>query len=356
MFHHGTTLARPAPTVRRRTLLGATGLVAAAPALAACTGGRADPPPRQPPAKVTFLTGAGLNPLGSFPFTAQAKGYFAEVSLEVEVQPGSAADNHQLLASGQADFAHVDGAAAYIRYTQGGDTGFRIVAAVQQRTINSLVALASSGIERPTDLEGRTIGVVRGSVPEIVFPAYAELAGIDASSVRFEYSDFPGLIGLLVGRQVDAAGLFVPTAPGVEAAAGEPVTVLPYDEFITGLYGTVIVASADLVERDPDLVRRFTGALMRGLEYTVDNPEEAGRILHEAAPANDPAASAAQIALMQPYVLPSDPSAPVGVMDSGRVAQGIALLQSLGLVPLSSNLAAEQDIIAWEIVPGAEES
>ena len=77
-------------------------------------------------------------------------------------------------------------------------------------------------------------------------------------------------------------------APGVEKAAKRKAVVLPYSTYISDLYGTVLVTPKSIVERDPDLVRRFTGALLRGLAYAIDHPEEAGQILQRASPAQDP--------------------------------------------------------------------
>jgi NitT/TauT family transport system substrate-binding protein len=95
--------------------------------------------------------------------------------------------------------------------------------------------------------------------------------------------------------------------------------------------------------------------LMRGLEYAVEHPEEAGELLVAADPTQDAELAAAELTLMAPYVLPVAGN-PVGVLHPDRVTRAASLLQSTGAMPGTSGLAYEQDIIAWQFVPGADEA
>ena len=152
----------------------------------------------RPVDNVTYLTGFGMSGRESYALVARDKGFFAEAGLEVTIVPGAAGDaNHQALAAGKAQFAAVDASGVIVRYARGEDTSFQVVAAVQQRTLLSIVALQGSGIIGPKDLEGRTIGVATGAAPKTLFPAYARLAGIDETKVRWENSSPPQLPTLL---------------------------------------------------------------------------------------------------------------------------------------------------------------
>ena len=50
------------------------------------------------------------------------------------------------------------------------------------------------------------------------------------------------------------------------------------------------------------MVKRFTAALLKGLEYSLANPKEAGEILKKNVDAANPAAAAAELELMAAYV------------------------------------------------------
>lgn len=326
------------------------GVATAVATVAGCDRDRPSQPAGGRTDRVTYLTGFGVSGRESHAWVAQAKGFFAEAGLEVAIEPGAAGDsNHQILAAGKAQFAGVDASGAFIRYGRGADTSFQIVAAVQQTTLLSIVTLDGNRINSPRDLEGRRIGVGTGAAPKTLFPAYAKLAGVDAAKVTWIDSTPQQLTPLLVAGQVDAIGLFVVGTPAVEKAARRKTVVLPYSTYISDLYGTVLVTPKALVEHDPDLVRRFTGALLRGLAYAIEHPDEAGQILHRAAPTQDPAVAAQEMTLMRPYALPAR-GASVGVLDPSRVARCIAVLQSLALIP--PGLTGEQ-LVRFDLLGAA---
>ncbi|HEX6967365.1 MAG TPA: ABC transporter substrate-binding protein [Micromonosporaceae bacterium] len=284
--------------------------------------------------KVTYLTGFGAFGREGFAWVAREKGYFRAQGLDVDVQPGAAGEkNLQLLASGRAQFALVDYAGVVVRAGHGRFDQFRLVGAVNDRTLISLMTLDGTGITRPADLAGKRIGQAAGAVPKTLFPTYARLAGIDPETVSWVETSPQGLPALLASGRVDAVGQFVVGQPAIAAAAGgRRVVVFPYGDYLTDLYGNVVVTTAELVERDPDLVRRFVTALMQGLRYAVDHPDEAGQILHAAHPATDADTAAAELALMRAYVPSDRPSLPLGAFDRIRVARSVAAMQAAGLI------------------------
>jgi NitT/TauT family transport system substrate-binding protein len=284
--------------------------------------------------RISYLTGFGSFGREGYAWVADAKGYFREAGIQVTIQPGAAGDtNLKLLAAGKAQFAVIDYSGAMVRAGTGAFADFRCVAAVNQRTTIALMALQGRGIARPGDLLGKTIAQATGAVPKTLFPAYAKLAGFDGAGVRWQDATPQQLPGLLAAGRVDAIGQFVVGVPAVEAAAqGRKAVVLPYSEYLTDLYGNVLVTSTSMIKNNPDLVRRFAGALMKGLRYAVDNPNEAGRILHAAVPATGADIAAAELSLMRPY---AGGAAAPGAFEPARVARSTAILQAVGLMPIS---------------------
>ncbi|WP_213450844.1 ABC transporter substrate-binding protein [Rhizomonospora bruguierae] len=311
-------------------------LAAAALLTTTATGCSGSPEAGRTPAphrvKVTYLTGLGSFGREGYAWVAREKGYFAEAGLDVEIQPGAAGDsNLSLVAAGRAQFAVIDYAGAVVRAGTDAFTGYRLVSVVTRQTLIAMMALGGGDIANPRDLAGRTIAQATGAVPKTLFPAYARLAGFDPSGVHWIQATPQQLPALLAAGRVDAIGQFVVGEPSVRRAAqGRPVVVMPYSDYVTDLYGNVVVASTALLESDPDLVRRFTRALVKGLLYAVDHPQESGQILHRAVPAVDAATAAEEIALMRPYVLGDHTP---GAFDPARVARSVALIQSLRLIP-----------------------
>ncbi|BCJ65714.1 ABC transporter substrate-binding protein [Polymorphospora rubra] len=330
--------------VRRAVAVVVVGLLAVT---AGCTTGT---PAKAPDGvdRVTYLTAVASFGREAYAWVALEKGFFRDRNIEVEIKPGQgSADNLKLLAAGQAQFSANDLSGVMVMLGEGNHKGgVRAVAAIQQRTLNSITVLRESGITVPADLVGKKIGGVPGGAPMLLWPAYAKLAGIDPASVQWLNVPAQQTPATLASGKVDGIGQFTVARGTVERAAqGRPVHLLPYSDVIADLYGNALIAPTRLIEEDPDLVRRFSEALLEGLVYSIDHPEEAGQILHKHVPSADPQAAAQEVALMQPYVLSN---ARAGVLDPERIARAIAVLQGAGVIPAGLTPA---DVIASGFAP-----
>jgi NitT/TauT family transport system substrate-binding protein len=308
------------------------GLVLALTA-ASCTAQRtnSDNNAGKPVDKVTYLTGFGSFGREGYAQVALVKGYFRDAGMDVTIKPGQAGDfNLKTILAGQAQFAVIDFSGAVVQVGNSTTLSrFKTIAAVQQRSIIAMMAAPGKGIQNPQDLQGKTIGVATGSVPKTLFPVYAKLAGFSSGEVNWVETTPQQLPALLASGQVAAIGQFVVGAPAVKAALKADPVVLPYSRYLTDLYGNAIVTPDKLIANNPDLVKRFRTAILKGLDYSINHPDEAGQIVHAATPAIDANVATAELRLMAPYVQ----GAAIGGMDESRVARSIAVLQSAGLIP-----------------------
>jgi NitT/TauT family transport system substrate-binding protein len=184
----------------------------------------------------------------------------------------------KFVAAGRLDYAPVDiGALVVTRANE--NVPVKVVSVVHQNTMSAILSLQETGLRRPQDLLGKTLADSPASTVRVLFPLYAKKAGIDASRVTWRDAAPPALPALLASKQVDGIGQFVVGRPLIAAAAGKPVVVLRYSDYLPGLLGIGIIASDDKIRSNPGEVRRFVRAINRGLKYALDNPIEAGRIL-----------------------------------------------------------------------------
>jgi NitT/TauT family transport system substrate-binding protein len=317
-------------------------------ALVAC----GDEPDSESSAKVTYLTSFSTFGRDAYAFVAQEKGIFAEAGLDVTINPGSGTvDVLKLVAGGRAHFGIGDLTGTMITVAKE-KLPVTTVAAIHQRTVAAIIGLEGGGIAGPADLAGKRIGDPAGSTVGLMFPLYARAAGIDPGSVEFVPSAPPALPQLLVSGQVDGIGQFVVGRPLIEAAAnGRSAVVLPYGDLLPDLYGNMLVTSRELADRDPELVRRFSGALLEALRYSIENPEEAGRILRKYHPTQNAEVAAAEMRLMAGYTRPDGFTGPLGAVEESRVATIIDLLVEARAIPDGSLRSA--DIVDYDLVPGA---
>ncbi|MBP2330302.1 NitT/TauT family transport system substrate-binding protein [Kibdelosporangium banguiense] len=293
--------------------------------------------------KITYLTSFNTFGRDAYAYVALEKGYFSESRLDVTINPGSATvEVLKLVASGRADFGVGDFTATVITAAKE-KLPVTTVAMVHQKSLSAIVTLADRRISKPADLVGKRIGDQPGSTNQVMFPIYAKAAGIDPAKVEFVPAAPPALPQLLVSGQVDGIGQFVVGTPLIEKAAqGRKVSALPYGDLLPDLYGNALVTSKDLPARNPDLVKRFRAALLKGLQYSIDHPEETGEILRKHQPTQDPVVAAAEVTLMGPAVRPA--GGPIGSVDELRVQKTIQLLTEANAIPEGS--IATKDIVA----------
>ncbi|MFG1831245.1 ABC transporter substrate-binding protein [Micromonospora chersina] len=301
--------------------------------------------------KVTYLTSFGNFGRDSYAWVAKEKGFFKEAGFDVDIKPGQGTGSViQTITGGQADFGPIDLTGGILQLGNGQAKDFVAVAAIQQRTMAAIVSVEGKNIATPKDLEGKKLADTPTSVVRNLFPTYAKLAGIDKDKVTWVTGEAQGLIGMLGSGAVDGIGQFVVGQPTVEAVAKKKPVVLPYSNVMQDLYGNALITSSKIAKEKPEMVKRFTAALLKGLEYALAHPDEAGEVLKKNVPAANPAAAAAELQLMAAYVRSSNSGTAIGTLDSGRVAKSIALLQGAGA--LKQNLTPDQ-IIDFSLAPKA---
>ncbi|MFJ6662194.1 ABC transporter substrate-binding protein [Streptomyces sp. NPDC091377] len=300
---------------------------------------------------VNYLTSFNTFGRDAYVYVAAEKGYFRKAGLDVNITPGTGTvDVLKLIAAGRADFGAGDFSTLVITKAKE-KLPVTAVAMVHQRSLAAIIALEGKGVKIPRDLVGKKIGDQPGSSNQVLFPVYAKAAGIKPSSVEFVPTAPPALPQLLVSGRVSGIGQFVVGVPLIERAAqGRKTVVLAYGEKLPFLYGNAIATSERIAEGRPDLVKKFTVALMQGLRHAVNHPEETGRILRKYQPTQDAEVASAEMSLMAPYVKPADFNGQLGAVDRRRVDQIIRMLASAEALPKGSVEA--DNVVDFSLVPG----
>jgi NitT/TauT family transport system substrate-binding protein len=302
--------------------------------------------------KITYLTSFGTFGRDAYAYVAKEKGYFKDAGFDVDIKPGGgSAEGIKAVVANQAQFTPVDLTGGLL--AAGGKdkvTGFTMVAGVQQRTMAAIISLEDQGISSPKDLEGKTLADSPSSVVRNLFPTYAKLANIDYNKVKWVNGTPQTLMGTLASGKVNGIGQFVVGKPTVETIAKKKAVVLPYSDYLQDLYGNVLITNSTYAKDNPEKVKKFTEALLKGLSDSVDNPADAGKTLQKYVATANPEGAAAELTLMGPYVRSAAAGVPVGALDAERVARSIAILQGSGQI--EAGLKPEQ-VISFDLVPKA---
>ena len=216
---------------------------------------------------------------------AQAKGYYAEAGLEVQAQRGYGGQRTvNEIDQGLFEFGYGDPISVMLNRAGGGKT-------VMVGAINTVWPAALCYVESPkrkplrtlADLKGLSLGGGAASPLQNIVPAWLAANGLPATHLKLLRLD-PAVINpsFLEGK-IDLAecweGANKPLLESLAARDGKKIAALPYRNFNLNIYGNGIVASEALVQRNPELVKRFVQATYRGYELMRQNPEEAADLI-----------------------------------------------------------------------------
>ncbi len=254
-----------APVVAPTSVVGGAAPVGSA---AAATSTRAAGPLK----KITI--GLGYIPDIQFaPFyVARERGYFRDEGLEVEFKQGFGTDVLALLGTGALNFGVAGGDEVMVARSQGVPLVY--VASWFQRYPITIAALEGANIRTAADLKGRTVGVPsRSGATYVGLLALLDSAGMQLSDIQLKEVGFTQ-VQALTQKQVEAIVGYANNEPVQLKALGQAITTI-------NVFDTVDLVSNGLVtdektQRDnPELVRGVTRAMLRGIQSTLDNPEEA---------------------------------------------------------------------------------
>jgi NitT/TauT family transport system substrate-binding protein len=213
-------------------------------------------------------------------WTAKAKGFYDEQSLNVTIVPGDGSGNTiKLVGSGEFDFGFADGPTGIV----GRSRGIPVVAigAVHQKNPQGIVSLKESGIAKPKDLEGKTFGIQPQASTYPFWLAFAKMNSIDRGKVR-EFN-MPGEVPVFIleKRVQGAAVLYDNELIAIESKLAGPgsANFLLGDDYGFKAYGHSLFTGEKMMRERPDVVRRFLAATKKGMQYAMDHQQEAIDIL-----------------------------------------------------------------------------
>jgi putative hydroxymethylpyrimidine transport system substrate-binding protein len=201
------------------------------------------------------------------------------------------------------------------------------------------MVLSDSGITRPGDLVGKTVGYPGIPSQEAFLATMLETDGATMDDVDLVNIDFNLVPGLISG-QVDASlGAFWTHEPILVADEGYSTIVLKVDDWgVPPYYELVIATSETTVAERSDLVERFLRVTRRGYEDAIADPAAAIAALRAASPDLDVAVEEAGIALLVPVWTAGGVA--FGTQTAQRWDAYAAWMTERGLIPDDLDVAA----------------
>jgi NitT/TauT family transport system substrate-binding protein len=230
-------------------------------------------------------------------YAADQNGYYAAENLAVTFLEGKTdMDYIAPVLDGQAQFGTVTADALILARAE--EKPLRTIAVIYRRSPVVFFALASTGITRPQDLIGKKIRVTTNLVPTL----RAMMARVGISPDQYTEVTLASDLALFASGQVPVWGSYLNVFATEVKEAGYKINILYPDDYGVHFFGNSIFTRDDYIAKNPDVVRRFLRATLKGWSYAVENPTAVGQMVVKYKPNANAALEIAEMIASIPIV------------------------------------------------------
>ncbi len=204
-------------------------------------------------------------------YAAEQEGFYTNEGIDIKLVPGGAeTPSIQVVAGGSEQF----GVSSMAQLIEARKQGIPVVALATTYRKNPLIWFGiDESIRTPQDLVGKEVGLTVGSNSDLLFRAMLKKNGVDIEDVNIVPVKYD--LSLLLEGAVDMYEGYLTDQPISAELAGYKTYILNPSDYGIYFYGDTLFTTEKMIQENPDLVRRFTRATLKGWKFAHDNPEKA---------------------------------------------------------------------------------
>jgi NitT/TauT family transport system substrate-binding protein len=210
-------------------------------------------------------------------FVALQKGYYKAEGLDVSIDRGKgSAEVVRQLAAGTYDMGFPDINVVMDFDSKNPEQAFPVLLSGYEEAPAALIFLKLSGITEPKQLNGKKLGSAANDSTFKLLPLFAKQTGMDLATLQIQNIE-PSLREVLLAQgKVDAIpgqvfnSLLELQAKGVKASE---IGYFMYKDYGLELYANSIAASPAFLKANPEAVKGFLRATVKGLKDVAADPE-----------------------------------------------------------------------------------
>jgi NitT/TauT family transport system substrate-binding protein len=218
----------------------------------------------------------------SYWVVAQEKGFYADEGLDVTVNEGTSSGN-AVKVVGAGNYAV--GLADAIRIVAGRaqDVPVTSVMTLYYTSPVSVLSLKEKNITKLSDLIGKKMGGSIDGASILMWRVAMTKAGLDPNKVNFVGLDPAAQVAALVKGQVDA--ITAQTQPADLEFEGVANNTVPLG---LDVVADSVFVNDSYLQKNPDAIRAFTKASIKGVQFVKDQPAETQAIMVKKFPTVEP--------------------------------------------------------------------
>lgn len=244
---------------------------------------------------------------------AQDRGYYAEEGLDVTFDRGfGSGDTISKIAAKAYPMGFAEGTSLLKFNAENPDDQVITVLVINDQSPTGVISTKENGVATPADLMGKKVSATQNAATVLLWPVFAELNGLDEDGIEYLFVEPSLRDSMVIQGQADATFGFSTTTVLNMIQAGvakEDVTYFTMAQYGLQPYSSSIIVRKDYAEENPDIVKGFVAATVKGMIDMFEDPESGIVLLKEQEPLIDVEIETArwylaeELALLTPSVL-----------------------------------------------------
>ncbi len=210
-------------------------------------------------------------------YIAKEKGFYEKAGLDVDIKGYKIdADLTQTVLDGKADFG-LNSSSLLIDKSNGKDVS--ILGTIFQSSPLVLIALQNSNIKTIHDIKNKKIMLALNQENFATFRSMFKNHGLNTNELNFIPHTFK--IDDLIDKKTDLMSAYITNELFELRHRGYEVKIFNPKDYGFDFYDDILFTSKSFAQNNPQIVKDFYNATIKGWEYAFENIEESAKIIYE---------------------------------------------------------------------------
>ncbi|MFK7889327.1 MAG: ABC transporter substrate-binding protein [Granulosicoccus sp.] len=207
---------------------------------------------------------------------ARERGYYEEEGLDVNFDRGfGSGDTISKIAAKAYPMGFAEGTSLLKFNSENPDDKVITVLVINDQSPTGVISTKENGIEKPEDLMGKKVSATQNAATVLLWPVFAELNGLKEDGIEYLFVEPSLRDSMVIQGQADATFGFSTTTVLNMIQAGvdkEDVTYFTMAQYGLKPYSSSIIVRKDYAEENPEIVKGFISATVKGMIDMFEDP------------------------------------------------------------------------------------
>lgn len=234
--------------------------------------------------KVDFLLDWVPNTNHTGIYVAKDKGYFKEIGIDLDIKQPANESTSALIINNNAPMGIYFQDYLASKLSKGAPV--TAVVAIIENNTSGIITNKSLNIDSPKELEGHTYGTWDYPIELSMLKFIVEKDGGDYAKIKKVPNNDNNSITNIANGVFDSASVYYAWDKIMADTLKIETNFFYYRDYAPELnfYSPIIIANNDYLANNKEEAKKILGAIKKGYIYSIEHPEEAGKILIKYAP------------------------------------------------------------------------